>query len=78
MRHMMISAAIVTAAVGLFSQTAAAAVKYPFCIEASDSIGCWYNTLAECRESAAGTGRECIVNPKLDFGSRAKALNSYD
>ena len=79
MRYAILGPAIVMAAFGMsFSQAAEAAVKYPYCIEGSDSIGCWYKTLAQCRESAADTGRDCIVNPKLDLANRAKAMQAFD
>lgn len=78
MRYAILAAALGMAASGVFSQPAAAAVKYPYCVQGGTNAGCWYKTLAQCRASATDTGRDCIVNPKLSSGRQARAQKAFD
>ena len=78
MRYAILAAAVTMAAIGVFLQPAAAAVKYPYCAQGSNSMGCWYKTLAQCRAAASDAGRDCIVNPKLSFARQARAKKAFD
>jgi hypothetical protein len=55
---------------------AANAKTYKWCVDGrGDNPQCYYNTLKQCRASASGTGRDCSINPKLDF-SKSKSAKS--
>ncbi|MGM5028270.1 DUF3551 domain-containing protein [Tardiphaga sp. 862_B3_N4_1] len=78
MRFTILTAAVGMAALGVFSQPAAAAVKYPYCAQGSNSTGCWYKTLAQCRAATSDLGRDCIVNPKLSVSRQKTAKKAFD
>lgn len=56
---------------------AANAKTYKWCIDGrNDNPQCYYNTLKQCRAAASGTGRDCSINPDLDFAkSKQKSAN---
>jgi hypothetical protein len=77
MRFSILAAAVGMAAIGVISQPAAAAVKYPYCAQGDTNTGCWYKTLAQCRAATSDIGKDCVVNPKLDFARQTKAKKAF-
>jgi Protein of unknown function (DUF3551) len=70
MRRLMFAATLIATTAGMIAlatpgEAASGKVRYKYCSSSTnEGRQCMYDTYAECRAAARGTGADCIRNPR--------------